>query len=410
MVLARQWARRFLSLSPYFAIPFLSAVTPFLALPAITSTYGVSGWATVAIAQAAGTFAGLLVELGWGVTGPQRVARMNGKTAASLYRQSVTTKLTVFCVIASPIFFVAHALSPEFKAAGGAIAVATAALGLSPAWFYIGKGRPLRILLFESIPRLIAVAIAAVAIYRNAPIVTYAVGLVASVLVSLLLTAVAGGLGWFQWAGSLAAMRSQSIVIVGRVIGGAYTSLPTVLLSFVHPNSVPLYAAADRLARMGLSVLAGVPARLQSWIGHESAIVRSQRAKKSLGYNAALGLFSGLTFFVLAPWATRILLSDSVSMNYATSALGGLLVLAVCTSRGFGLSMVSAGRANQLTFAIVLSALVSIPLIFTLGAEFGANGGLLAVLMAEITGIAIQAIIVIRRWTALRHWHGFALT
>ena len=54
--------------------PALSAVTPLIAIPAITSTAGARGWEAYALGLSIGSAACVIIELGWPLTGPQRVA------------------------------------------------------------------------------------------------------------------------------------------------------------------------------------------------------------------------------------------------------------------------------------------------------------------------------------------------
>ena len=58
----------------YAAFPMIGAVTPLLAIPAISQQFGAPGWASIAVGQSVGAAASVAVELGWGLTGPQAVA------------------------------------------------------------------------------------------------------------------------------------------------------------------------------------------------------------------------------------------------------------------------------------------------------------------------------------------------
>ena len=79
----------------YLAVPLLNAVSPLLALPAITAHFGGSAWAAIAVGQSLGGTAGVIVELGWGLSGSQRVARMSPRNRANAFGVSLVAKAIV---------------------------------------------------------------------------------------------------------------------------------------------------------------------------------------------------------------------------------------------------------------------------------------------------------------------------
>ncbi|KAF0963802.1 hypothetical protein MLGJGCBP_03069 [Rhodococcus sp. T7] len=399
---------RVFSVFPYIVIPLVSAGTPLLAIPAITARYGSDGWATMAIAQSIGSTAALIAELGWSVTGPQQVARAQATDRVALYRYALTTKLTVLASLCLPVILATFSICDSFKIGGVLVALGSASLALSPSWYFIGLGQPRVILIYESIPRVVLVGASALLIFRGESIAMFGLALAFSVAGTLVLVGTTTGLRWFVWRGNVDRLRRQRTVAIGRIIGGLYTSLPVALVGVINAGAVPEFSAADRLMRMVLNVLSGVPSRLQSWIGSADRSVRSARAKSSVRYNAVLGLAAGLVFAITAPSVASLLFSGAVHIDFLLSGLSGLLLFLICVSRGLGLGLVGAGRANSITVSVALCALLGVPAVLMLSMGVGARGAVLGEVIAEAFGIAIQLTILSRTWNVQESWRRHA--
>ena len=125
----------------YLAIPALGAVSPLIAIPAITATAGASGWAAIAIGQGVGSAAAVVVELAWGLTGPQRVSRLKGAERGDLYLLALLSKILVFAIVAPFSFYISTLICDDaFSNEAGWAALSACAVGLSGAWFFLGTG------------------------------------------------------------------------------------------------------------------------------------------------------------------------------------------------------------------------------------------------------------------------------
>jgi O-antigen/teichoic acid export membrane protein len=180
--------RKFFHFSAFLLIPALSAVTPLIAIPAITATSGAGGWEAYALGLSIGSAACTLVELGWPLTGPQRVAaEVPGDRWVSLV-SSIRTRLLALIVLAPLATGLAVLLAwnatPEHVATTSLMALASAASGLSGNWYFIGVGRPLRILTSDALPRAVLVAAASLAVLGGAPLEVVPLGYIAAVAIS----------------------------------------------------------------------------------------------------------------------------------------------------------------------------------------------------------------------------------
>jgi O-antigen/teichoic acid export membrane protein len=388
--------RHIWNIASYFLIPALSAVTPFLVIPVLTRTYGSSGWSSIAIAQSVGSAAAVIAELGWGVLGPQRVARAGIGERAEIYESAIATKLTSVAVLLPIAASATYFLVDEHRLAAVVMTTAFTAAAMSPSWFLVGLNRPLAIVVVEVVPRLGASIGAAVVLLNEGPLEVYGGLLLVAVLVTLVLASRMCEQRLIPRRASFAAgwrtIRLQLPVTLGRAVSVAYTALPITIVSLVSPAAVPIFASLERLMRMGLSVLTGIPSRLQSWVGQAEGAERKRRSRKSLRYNCLLGFGSAIGFNVAVPLVTPFVFSDTVAIPFeATLAMSGV-VFAVCCSRGFGLSLVAEARSNWIAVANIFAAVSGTATIFVLASVLGVMGGILGEIVAEVVGLAVQAI------------------
>jgi len=388
----------------FIALPMLSALSPLLALPAITSRYGAEAWGTVAVAQSVGAACAVIVELGWGLNGPQRVARAMEKNRKQIFATALATKTVTFVTMGSIAAGIAVALTPTHPATAALVAVGTAGVGLSSAWYFIGTGSPSRIMTTDSLPRLAAVVFAAIAISAGWPLFVYGFALLlpsifAPMISALLIGTTRGDFIAVRTAQRFRlAIRLQLTALSGRAVSALYIALPITLVSLVAPQAVVVFAAVERLQRMTLTVLQAVPNFMQAWVGTASdRPARFRRSRRAILINAALGSAAGCAFTLAAPLACRLLFSGVVELPLELAALGGCVIFTVCASRATGnIALVAAQNIRAISVSAVAGACVGVPAILALSAVLGSRGALLGELAAEITVLGVQLFAVYR--------------
>lgn len=389
----RRLIRRAVSLGLYVLVPAMSAIASLLVIPVVTARYGAEAWASVAIGLSVGLGGAVIGELGWSIVGPQRVARDPGG-ARTLYDRALASRFAVTLPLAAACGVAAAVLTTEHRAAAALLAVGVALGALSPSWFCTGLNRPGVTLVAESLPRLVFTAVAATAIALGAPLEVYGAALIAAVVVALVVTTrilrvrvVPTGPAIRSVPGVI---RAQLVLVTGRGVTTLYKALPTAILAAVAPDLVALYAAVDRPLRLGLQFLAALPQRLQAWVAVDEPALRSRRLRLAVLANAALGVFAGAVFAVLMPLVAPVLFSGTVAVPALASIVAGGLVAAICTSRGFGLTLVAEGRSKHTTTAALASAVVGLPGTVVGALLGGVPGVLLALVVAETVGVLVQ--------------------
>jgi O-antigen/teichoic acid export membrane protein len=393
--------KRSYSVLLFLLIPIITAITPLAALPAITRAVGPSGWADIAVAQSLGAAAAIVGELGWSVVGPQLVARSVSHEQRLTFQRAMASKMVAGIVLSLLAGVIAVLLARDLGLVAGFVAVVSGLSCLNSVWYFIGQNRPLSIIMTDSVPRLVSVLAAAVALDFGAGAYVFPAGLLCGAGISFLLAARVARVRVFPSSADFrtvpATIRAQGVVVGGRAVSSIYTALPIAIVGVLSPQSVAAFAAAERLMRMGLNAVAAIPNRLQHWLGsaRDGDLVR--RIGISLWINFAVGLVSASFFFVFAPTAISILFTGTVTVGSGALALCSSVILLICMSRGYGLALVAANRVGLISAATVASAVVGACSFLLLVPLFGTSGGFAAEISAELCGLLIQGI-VLHRW------------
>lgn len=378
----------------YFLIPAAGFLSPLLVIPSVTARFGTSGWTGVAVAQSLGASIAVATEMGWGVVGPQRVAGLPRHEAIGQYRLSLTSRpLTVVPGILAA-FAITAIVVHDYRWPSAILAAGIAGQAMTPSWYFIGTGMPLGVLWSESLPRVLIALLSAVALHLGAPLVTYSLLMcltapIAQIVARRLIGPDAKPTR-SDWRAGPATARAQLIMGSGRAVSVLYTAFPITFVQIFAPGATAVFAATERLMRMGITVLQAVPLRLQSWVGQATESERAHRIRRAQQIAIVMGVVAGTSYAALAPTVSKFVFSGAVTIPYRVAAASGLLMCIICISTGLGLSMVATGQANRITAAIIPSAVVAVSTIGFLAAAFGPVGAIAAEILAELTGLAIQ--------------------
>lgn len=383
--------------TPFMALPMFGAATPLLALPAIAWHYGAAGWASIAVGQAIGATASVFIELGWGLTGPQEVAGASAAQRIAIFRLSFRARSAVAALFIPVAMVLSAVLVSSHPAAAACAALQMSLSGLTANWYFLGARSAKGIFLTDAVPRLIGTVTGALLLTAGAPLVSMPAAVTAVTLVGIFgarrAIAYKGTDGtWAATESVSSAIRRQLSVMAGRAVSAIYIGLPTVILQMVSPAAVPTFSAAERLTRMGLLVLQGVPNSLQSYVAERDISDRARQHRRAvvLRSQLVLGLASGVVAGLAIPPVTQILFHGAVTVPPATAALAGLVVLFTCASRGTGMVIVNAHRVIWVTASAIVGAIVGVLMLLTVAPRLHASGAMLALAVAEGAVLAVQ--------------------
>lgn len=397
--------KRLLQLCAFLLIPGLNAVTPLIAIPAITSTNGTQGWEAYALGLSIGSAGAVVVELGWPLTGPQRVAAQAPGQRWLTMVSSLRTRLLAFLLVAPAIMGLAVLLARHAQIShvttASLMALASVTVGLSGNWFFIGIRQPLRILTSEALPRATLITVAAFAVLAGAPLETVPLAYLLSAIISpvvsfFMIRSNREAPARFTLAQDLRVIQTQFSAMGARSIAALYTALPITLVGIFAPSALATFAAAERLMRMGLTMLQAVPNMLQNWLGSAtSRDERRYRATRSILINGGVGVFSGVVLAVAMPVVTPVLFTGTVEIEWRVAALTGVVVVLMCISRASGgLALVAYQRVSALTLSTSAGAVVGLPAICGLAYIAGAEGAFVGEIMAGVTVVIIELLIL----------------
>jgi O-antigen/teichoic acid export membrane protein len=191
----------------------------------------------------------------------------------------------------------------------------------------------------------------------------------------------------------------QSSIATG-VISLRTTLVPLVLGIVSGPTQVGLFRIAQT-PQSGLAA-ASSPARLvlmteqtRDWEkGERSRVLAGVRAYSK--WAAALMLIAVPAFLVAMPWLVDLVFGEQYN-DAVTAARVILIAAAIQFTLGWTKSLpVTIGRPRLRIFTHGLEALVAIPLVAVLGAEWGTTGAAIAVLGSTLVFAAAWLVVILR--------------
>lgn len=389
----------------FFALgPIFSIIVPILTLPAISSNFGHSGWASIAVGQSLGIAAAIVIELGWTVAGPIQVAKKDNEGQASAFRRSLLERGCVSILCIPAVGVVVHFINPDYGVEAFLTAMAMAMGGMSAAWFYVGTGASIRMLLLDSFPRVASSVVGAALLINGAPLIALPLTqMTASVVLPFLpLLWLPKGSGRGDvlsvWAEIAFTWRVQGAAFVTRVASSAYVALPTALMASVAPLvQVASYAAVDRVGRTALAALAPFNLALQGWIPASEGDERRRRMVVALWMSAVLALVSFVGFWLLAPLVIHLLFAGEVTPDGNAIFSFSLAIGAVVLSRCTGIQCLAVlGKTWTTASSTVVGLVMSVPMVLGLGAAYGAVGVAGAIAVTELAVLAVQVVALLK--------------
>jgi len=388
----------------FAGLPFLSLITPFLFLPILARVAGADAWLAIAIGQSSGGFFALIVALGFNTVGPPLIALAEASIRPRLLVTSLQARLLVWVPSAILAGLIAMFVSPsDYRLDAAVMAVAMTLTGLSSAWFMIGLGRASLIAIYEISPRMVATVLAAVIVLNAGDVLWYPLLLALASLVSVGLFAVrTAGVAGLLRRDRVAVrdvFRSNGSAAITEVAGGAYNSLA---VTFVGAAAVSAQAAAyvsgDKLYRIGQYSVSALGNALQGWVVEAGNSEFARRIRTSLVVHAGLGLMGLLAFATLGPWLSALLFGDEVAIDRATSLGFGVATLGIALGTSLGrITLVGMGARREFMLSVLFAAIVGVPSILLLSAQFGAAGGAWGLAIGETISVCAQAVFVWRR-------------
>jgi hypothetical protein len=382
-------------ISVFALMPVLSTLSNLVLLPTISHTFGTAGWTSVVLGQGIGAAASVLCSLQWPTEGPPMVAREEAHVRQAILRASMRSRSAAFLVCVPLILVVIAIVQPARPLSCTLAAFGAALIGLSPAWYFIGIGRPSLLVWTEGVPRLVGNLIAFVLILVGLDLWTYPLIMVAVSLFTALY-------GWFFAAGgrrgnghvwtNQRTRRSLRFAMLARGLDAGFSYIAGPLVAVLSPAAYPVFGACDRLGKVVISGLAVVPQGAAGWAAEPpTPIARLARVGKAIRYVLPL---AGLVFVFLAvatPTLVHLLFGGTVSVGYGTGALiAGSVTLYFLGQTLFMAGLAPTDNADYGYRYLVYAFVLGLPGLVVGTLVAGADGALAGMLLSGLTLVALE--------------------
>lgn len=390
-------------IAAFAGLPLLASLASFILLPIIATVGGPPVWNSLAVGQAVGAIAAIVIGLGWPLTGPAAVAsERDAVTRRRLYATSFVTRFYVF-VCAVPLMAGVLSLTgvrEQFWVAF-LMACAQAAAGLTPAWYCIATGHAGRIAKYDVIPRMVATLGVIPLLFATGGIFLYPL--------ALLLLGLAGTL----WFNKDHAQRADFHGLTPRTVireiwelrggagvtvaAGAYASTPVLVVqAAVSASGLAAFVSAEKLYRIGQLATAALGNSLQGWV-NEFGSDHKERRRFSLLALSVLGAAGWLILSLLGPWVSATIFGAAYAAEFWTCFWFGLSFLLVCVTTSTGAHWLVPAKQMRVVFSSTITgALVGLPAMVILAHLMGGPGGALGLAVGEIAVTLIQLRAIMR--------------
>ncbi|MEO5316149.1 polysaccharide biosynthesis protein [Pseudarthrobacter sp. CC12] len=357
-----------LRLAGFTGLPLLSLVTPFLLLPILSRVAGEGGWSSLVSGQAIGAFGGAVIAWGWTTVGPVEIAQNPSPVyRAEVYRESIRTRLVLSAAVFPAVFALAWLLAaPEHRFDGAAMSLTTAVVGMSPAWFCIGAGKPALLATFDTLPRVAATLAAVPTILVTKQIWLYPVILLVAVGVSLVLfhriVVPERGKTFTSWDRTVRHLRTQSGPAAISLSGTTYAATPVpIAQAFIPSPVVAGFGSADTIYRFGLFSVMALGNTFQGWTLEPQETSPRKRHAAAIAAHTALGLTGAAFLTALGPLASEILFGSVNKAAQATCVFYGTSFFFISASSPFIRNLLlPRGRQRLILVWTIISAVIGV--------------------------------------------------
>jgi len=397
----RRWAARIFG---FTLIPALAMLSPFVALPFITRAAGAEGWAAIATGQALGAIASLVIQFGWGTTGPPLVAALGETSGRSLYFTSVLMRIGLLIVAAPVAMLVTSAIVPnEWMVIAILLCASSSVSGLSPGWYFVGLGRPRPLLWFETLPRLFGVFLSTALIAITGNLLLYGVVMIVVESAMVIVSAAAVSSRSMPWRWHVGEIRlharAQWSLAVSALVSSGYTRLAVPIVAVVAFSQAPVFASVDRVQTLSRSTIKPFIQSLQGWVAEardDNALFRRRFWTASLVVGSITSALA-IAIVALVPLVDNLLFGPQIEISYLAAGLLATALLAIglsnCTATFF---LAPTLRVTTISMSTIAGSVIGVPVLWAATSAFGAIGALGAIAGVELFVLTWQSVVVVR--------------
>jgi O-antigen/teichoic acid export membrane protein len=381
----------------------VSATVTLVTIPILIGEAGADAWAALAVGQAVGTGAAILIGFGWGTTGPTEVAKADAAGRVRIYSESFRARVLLAVPFITAAAVVTVFLTRFASLEASLNAIGFAATGLLAGWFFTGVARPYALLVLDTLPRVVGAAAGATAVVFGAPLLAFPLLQMAGILLGVIASTkhvLGSHRGLFFEAGRppvLQVIRRQSHGVVLAIVSASYAAVPAAVVAVVSPSGLPAYALVDKLLRFATTAFAPVLQVLQGWVPTGSPADVRRKVRVALLLGVSLAISGCILFILLAPVLAALLSHDEVIPDKLLVVGFGLALMFMVTSQVVGLvCLLALGHGRSLAAFSTISIIVGLPAVVVGALIDGAIGAAWGLAAAEVVAFVPQALLLAR--------------
>lgn len=380
----------------FSAVPLISFIAPLFLLPIIPNVFGLAAWGAVGTAQAVGTVCAIIAGFGWNISGGARIAlSADDATRRRIFGDSFWCRGLLVLAAGFVGAAISSALVPaEFRLVAALVTVATTAAAMTVVWYAVGVGNARVVLLFETVPVSICVALAIPLLLLTEQLLWYPVLTLAGFLVGPLLLNLRlyrRPVPPFSKERILREYRANVSVAAAETIGGSYTSAPIPLAQGLLGSAASGQAtSADKFYRIALFAITVLSNTLQKWVlevSYEHG--RLRRHVMAFALHGLLAVLGGAALALLGPVFSTLLFGADATPGLAVFlGFGATFALTSLTTPFIRNVLVPAGLNRYVLFGTLGAAVVGLPLMIA-GAQWGLGGIIAGLAASELVILAV---------------------
>lgn len=379
----------------------LSAIVTLLSIPVVIGAVGAGAWSSLALAQAVGSAAAIVIGFGWGITGPTEVASAGPDARLAYFTSSVWGRVTVALPATAAAAALTGAAAPSEPGTASLSAVAYALTGLLSGWYFTGTARPWSFFALDAVPRVAGVAVGALLVAAGLPLWTFPVAILVGVASGIGVTVrrITGRFVPATVSRAVVArtLRTQAHGMQLSSVSALVTALPPLIVSVAAPGALPAYTLGDKLFRFSTTGFAPVLQFLQGWVPAVRGAERIGRAIRAARVGLLIAAIGAVAFLLIAPFVGRLLSHGTVELDWLLAGAFALALASVIAAQVVGLiGLLSLGATRAYARYTVIGAAIGMPLAVLGALLTGGAGAAFGFAAGEFIALALELRLFVR--------------
>jgi O-antigen/teichoic acid export membrane protein len=382
----------------------LLAVATLLAIPTMIKVSGADAWAAIATGQAVGSVGAVLIAYGWIMSGPAAVATADAVGRRTEYWESLRARLLICLPVIGGCVVVAMLVVQAGQGLAALGSVSTAAIGLTASWYFVGTGQPYRLLLLETMPRVLGTTFGILLMDVLGTATAGLLSQLAGMIVGVLACSVA--ILQFRQPKDRPALQPRPIrtVLIAQrhgvsssVVSTTYGAVPIVIVGFVNGAALPGYAVLDKIQKQIAAAISPFVQVFQGWVPRAKPADVKSRARVALFCALIAGTCLAVFLTVIGRPLIAWIGGGQIEVQTLSIALMSVLVaLTMIESVLAKAGLVPLGQIALVAKITLYGSICGLVLTAFAAWKWGVNGALSGLIIGLLLRLSLELLVMIR--------------